>query len=178
MSERVTRSKGIKREAETGPSSTEDKCSICLDSMSKMDPFKLPCGHSFHATCIMKNVVWGRLTCPLCRHKISKGQRRNDSANEEQEEHREENRDDLYDEELVRRVGNRIESKLFRTDVDLLLTRFTIPRDITNLSERRRILVLSEQMTHWTDNEEEEESDEEEEESDEEEEESDDELER
>lgn len=161
MSERVTRSKGIKREAETVPSSTEDKCSICLDSMSKMDPFKLPCGHSFHATCIMKNVVWGRSTCPLCRHKISEQQqRRNDSANEEQEEHREEDWNDLYDEELVHRVGNRLESKLFPTDVDLLLTRFTILRDTTRMSERQRIEVLSEQMTHWTDNEEDEEEEE------------------
>ena len=71
MSDRFTRSKRKDRSIEC---SAADNCPICLDSMSKMDPFKLPCGHSFHATCMMKNVVTGNLMCPLCRAPVGKNE--------------------------------------------------------------------------------------------------------
>ena len=104
--------------------------------MSKMDPFKLPCGHSFHATCIMKNVVTSNLLCPLCRAPFGKNI-------------------DGYDEDQIQEVADRLESKLLSTDVDLLLGRFRILTDTTAMSARDKIELLSEQITHVTDDEEE-----------------------
>ena len=165
MSDRVTRSK---RKDQSIACSTADTCSICLDSMSKMDPFKLPCGHSFHATCIMKNVVTSNLLCPLCRAPFGKKQRQEEEYEEEEYEEGalEEQQDievrfnirdsnDGYDEDQVQEVADRLESKLLPTDVDLLLGRFRILTDTTAMSARDKIELLSEQITHVTDDEEE-----------------------
>ena len=162
MSERVTRSK---RKDQSIACSTADTCSICLDSMSKMDPFKLPCGHSFHATCIMNNVVvTSNLLCPLCRAQFGKKQRREEEYEEEEiqgEEYAEraleralDRYDDGYDENQIQEVADRLESKLLPTDVDLLLRRFQVYTDTTLMSERDKIELLSEQITHVTDDEE------------------------
>ena len=56
---------------------------------------------------------------------------------------------------LIQEVANRLESKLLPTDVDLLLGRFRILTDTTAMSARDKIELLSEQITHVTDDEEE-----------------------
>ena len=134
--------------------------------MSKMDPFKLPCGHSFHATCIMKNVVTSNLLCPLCRAPFGKKQRHEVEEEEDEDEEgafvvpQEDRfiRDSIdgYDEDQIQEVADRLESKLLPTDVDLLLGRFRILTDTTAMSARDKIELLSEQITHVTDDEEEE----------------------
>ena len=159
MSERVTRSKRKRKDLSVA-CSTADTCSICLDSMSKMDPFKLPCGHSFHATCIMNNVVNTSLLCPLCRAPFGKKQRHEEEYEEEEYEEGalvvrfNTHPDDGYDEDQIQGVADRLESKLLPTDVDLLLGRFHILTDTTAMSARDKIELLSEQITHVTDDEE------------------------
>lgn len=132
--------------------------------MSKMDPFTLPCGHSFHATCIMNNVVTtSSLLCPLCRAPFGKKQRQEEGAFEEQQDDIEvrfnirDYSNDGYDEDQIQGVADRLESKLLPTDIDLLLGRFHILTDTTAMSARDKIELLSEQITHFTDDEEEEE---------------------
>ena len=49
-----------------------DQCVICLDFIQEKNRSLLPCGHEFHATCLMENVVNGNNTCPLCRDEITK----------------------------------------------------------------------------------------------------------
>ena len=34
------------------------QCALCQDPLQKKDPYLLPCGLSFHAKCIMKNVCF------------------------------------------------------------------------------------------------------------------------
>lgn len=49
-----------------------EQCVICLDFIQEKNRSLLPCGHEFHATCLMENVVNGNNTCPLCRDEITK----------------------------------------------------------------------------------------------------------
>ena len=42
-------------------------CVICMEKIQSNDRAKLPCGHEYHTTCLMKNVVKSNNTCPLCR---------------------------------------------------------------------------------------------------------------
>ena len=60
-----------------------------------------------------------------------------------------------YDVDQIQEVANRLESKLLPTDVGFPLGRFRIPTDTTAMSARDKIELLSEQITHVTDDEEE-----------------------
>ena len=149
MSERVTRSKRALAECASD-------CSICLEPISKNDPFRLPCGHTFHAVCIMKNVVLGQSTCPLCRGKFGKQKKTEDAIEEEEEEGEEEEEasdDSDYDEELIQSVANRMEQKLRPADVEMFLQRFRILTDVAVMSRRDKIELLAEQLTHHSDDE-------------------------
>jgi len=44
----------------------DDDCAICISTQHKHDHIKLPCGHTFHATCLA-NWILRSPTCPLCR---------------------------------------------------------------------------------------------------------------
>lgn len=145
----VTRSSS-KRKAEECTTKAEDTCTICQEDMKKMDPFALPCGHSFHATCIMKNVCFGQLQCPLCRGAFAKRTKTDDSSESEDDAGESE-----YDEDMVQAVANRIETKFRPADVMVTLQRFRILTDPRRMTQRERCELLAEQLTHITDDEEE-----------------------
>jgi len=52
----------------------DDNCSICLEEISHINRTTTPCGHTFHSSCIFKNIIAAyscptmmSLICPLCR---------------------------------------------------------------------------------------------------------------
>ena len=48
-----------------------ETCVICMDFIQEKDKSILKCGHEFHASCLMENVVKSNNTCPLCREVVS-----------------------------------------------------------------------------------------------------------
>ena len=49
----------------------ETTCAICLDDLTECNKFITPCGHQFHAGCVMKCMVATRKNrCPTCREKV------------------------------------------------------------------------------------------------------------
>ena len=55
-----------------------DKCTICLENIGEDDRVKTKCGHSFHFTCVYKNIKKNSNSghkCPLCREVFIKSKR-------------------------------------------------------------------------------------------------------
>ena len=53
----------------------KDICSICLEEIGEDDCVKTKCGHSFHFSCMYKNIKKNKRSgdkCPLCREKYIK----------------------------------------------------------------------------------------------------------
>jgi hypothetical protein len=48
------------------------ECAICMDKIGEKDCMVLRCGHEFHASCMITNVVSANNTCPLCREEVGK----------------------------------------------------------------------------------------------------------
>jgi hypothetical protein len=48
------------------------ECAICMDFIGEKDCTVLKCGHEFHASCMITNVVSANNTCPLCRVEVGK----------------------------------------------------------------------------------------------------------
>lgn len=49
----------------------ETTCAICLDDLTECNKFITPCGHQFHAGCILKCMATTRKAeCPTCRTKV------------------------------------------------------------------------------------------------------------
>jgi|TARA_Y200000002_G_scaffold374130_2_gene374345 hypothetical protein len=46
------------------------ECVICMELIGDKDRTVLKCGHEFHASCIIENVVLSNNTCPLCREEV------------------------------------------------------------------------------------------------------------
>ena len=48
------------------------ECAICMEIIGEKDRTVLKCGHEFHASCMIENVVSSNNTCPLCRENVGK----------------------------------------------------------------------------------------------------------
>jgi hypothetical protein len=48
------------------------ECAICMDLIGEKDRTVLKCGHEFHASCMITNVVSANNTCPFCREEVGK----------------------------------------------------------------------------------------------------------
>ena len=49
-----------------------EECSICLENIeSSTNKVVTECGHSFHCSCIMKNVAYNGFGCPYCRNVLA-----------------------------------------------------------------------------------------------------------
>ena len=48
------------------------ECAICMELIKDKDRTILKCGHEFHASCMIENVVSSNNTCPLCREEVGK----------------------------------------------------------------------------------------------------------
>ena len=152
MELRVTRAvtKGTKRTSNAAfgveAKNDDDKCAICLDDLHSRDITTLFCGHKFHSTCMMTNVMTNNTKCPLCRQKCisEKAEEVSSDSDEEQSEM------------MILLVADRIQNKLGRTAVLNMLSHFQIPRNYDRLAFRSLCEIAAEQLTHETDDEEEE----------------------
>lgn len=43
------------------------ECPICFELIEKVNSLTTECGHTFHTSCIMKNVARNGFSCPYCR---------------------------------------------------------------------------------------------------------------
>ena len=56
----------------------DTNCTICLESLKEKDKTILSCNHTFHTSCLFKNIINSNNTCPLCHVEISKTEPRPD----------------------------------------------------------------------------------------------------
>jgi hypothetical protein len=47
------------------------ECPICFDAIDNKNIVTTECGHCFHCSCLMKNVVNNGFDCPMCRQKMA-----------------------------------------------------------------------------------------------------------
>ena len=120
-----------------------EACTICLDPLKKYDVTMLPCGHSFHAKCMMETILKHNVKCPMCRTPCARAVDQNDDNSS----------DGDMDENTILRVADRIQEKLAKEDVSLCPTRFHLPNGLKGLTYRDRCELLAEQLTHETDDE-------------------------
>lgn len=50
---------------------TMNDCAICLESVGERDACHLPCGHAFHASCVLQAALHDP-RCPVCRVELAK----------------------------------------------------------------------------------------------------------
>ena len=54
----------------SGPKSSGEICSICLDPLCSSEQLVTPCGHNFHVKCLFRSLANNDL-CPYCRQILS-----------------------------------------------------------------------------------------------------------
>ena len=55
------------------------ECCICMDDIMSTNCITTPCGHIFHANCLMKHTYMNSYTCPCCRAELVEKSRNHDS---------------------------------------------------------------------------------------------------
>ena len=132
-----------KRRLEEPRAEEGEACTICLEPLKKHDVTMLPCGHPFHAKCMMETILKHNVKCPMCRTPCARPLDQEDDNSSEGD----------MDENTILRVADRIQEKLARADVNVCLTRFHLPNGLKGLNYRERCELLAEQLTHETDEE-------------------------
>ena len=118
-----------------------EACTICLDPLKKYAVTILPCGHSFHAQCMMETILKHNVKCPMCRTPRARALDADYSSDGE------------MDENTILCVADRIQKKLKKEDVNLCLTRFHLPNGLTGMTYKDKCELLAEQLTHESDDE-------------------------
>jgi hypothetical protein len=60
-----------RKEREEINATKETECPLCMYNMSVDNATKLNCGHKFHTTCLINNLIRGNhYTCPMCRRSM------------------------------------------------------------------------------------------------------------
>jgi len=58
-------------ESNSNSSIEQLECPICFDAIDNKNFVTTECGHCFHCSCLMKNVVNNGFDCPMCRQKMA-----------------------------------------------------------------------------------------------------------
>ena len=66
---------------------TLDTCPICLDAMNNKNHIVTSCGHHFHASCLIKNILLSHKSCPCCRKSLEEDAPNNVLANVVDQQH-------------------------------------------------------------------------------------------
>lgn len=66
---------------------TLDNCPICLDTMNNENHIVTSCGHNFHASCLIKNILLSHKSCPCCRKSLEEDAPNNVLANVVDQQH-------------------------------------------------------------------------------------------
>ena len=80
---------------QTQPVSTMMECPICMDEINPTrNCIVTDCNHTFHASCMLKSIVFGNFDCPCCRFELAESPVEDDDDDEEYNE--EEDEYELY----------------------------------------------------------------------------------
>eukprot|EP00966_Prymnesium_polylepis_P074566 1730833-Prymnesium_polylepis.2 len=131
-----------KRRLEEPRAEEGEACTICLDPLKKHDVTMLPCGHAFHAKCMMETILKHNVKCHICRTPCARALDQDDDSSEGE-----------MDENTILTVADRIQEKLAKEDVSMCLTRFHLLNGLKGLTYREKCELLAEQLTHETDDE-------------------------
>ena len=76
------------------------ECPICMDDIDlKINCVTTECGHTFHTSCLMRNVAHNGYGCPYCRNALAEAVEDSDTEYETDEEEEEE---EIYDDFALR----------------------------------------------------------------------------
>ena len=142
-------SRSAKRKTDEEATTTHEACSICLDNdLCGRDVSVLPCGHTFHASCIMTNVIsTGSLQCPNCRATIVPAEKPSEEESDAES--------DSSTEEQIEHIAGRLLRKLSREDaISLLRNKFKVPKRLEARTNQALFEMLAEQIICETDDEE------------------------
>ena len=67
----------------SGSSVEQLECPICFDAIDNKNFVTTECGHCFHCSCLMKNVVNNGFDCPMCRQKMAEVMEDDDDESED-----------------------------------------------------------------------------------------------
>ncbi len=92
--------------SETQTQSEQYECSICLESIeNNINKVITECGHIFHCSCIMTNIIHNGFNCPNCRarmaEEISDDNSDNDNSSNWSNEDEDEDRE-IYEDDILR----------------------------------------------------------------------------
>ena len=106
--------------SETQTKSEQYECSICLESIeSNINKVITECGHTFHCSCIMTNIIHNGFNCPNCRAKMAEeisddnSDSDNDNSSNWSNEDEDEDRE-IYEDDILR--GFRMFNNLINGD--------------------------------------------------------------
>ena len=81
---------------QTQPVSTMMECPICMDEINPTrNCIVTDCNHTFHASCMLKSIVFGNFDCPCCRFELAESPVEEDDDDDE-EYNEEEDEYELY----------------------------------------------------------------------------------
>ena len=75
---------------------TSTECAICLSNLTHTNFTSTTCGHWFHSSCILQNMV-ERVECPLCRNGLAKLPEESDEESNEYDEYDDDSDEDDED---------------------------------------------------------------------------------
>ena len=75
-----------------------NECCICMDDIGVNNCTTTECGHTFHATCLFRNMFM-RIECPMCRKELVEVPDEDEDEDEEYEEDEDQEEDEEEDEE-------------------------------------------------------------------------------
>lgn len=118
-------------------------CPICMDPVGCSDCCTTACGHTFHSTCIFKNLT-NSFACPMCRSELVEDEEGEEGEDEDDDEDGDEDDDEEYEPITGRFTSKQIHEVLkkkgFTTD-DLLAFLFETTSSclvtVTTAMERR-----------------------------------------
>lgn len=121
------------------------ECSICLSNLTHTDFTSTKCGHWFHSSCLLQNMVQ-RVECPLCRFPLAELPEDSDDEDSEEEEDSDDDDDseinpyeDDTEEEDVTSNENSSSSTL--TPIDHTLTCTQVSQKLLSLGYKTEDLI-------------------------------------
>ena len=84
------------------------ECPICMDDINPAKNCIITeCNHTFHASCMIKSIVYGNFDCPYCRFELAESPEEDEEEDEEDEDDYEDEEDEEDEEEYELYVGFR-----------------------------------------------------------------------
>jgi hypothetical protein len=100
---------------------TTTECCICMDDIMSTNCVTTPCGHIFHANCLMKHTLLNNYTCPCCRAEMVEQPEEEDIDDDSQDSDDETITDEMEEEHHLqgyRWLFQRVNDEVLEGDAD------------------------------------------------------------